>query len=204
MSQVLVGAHQPGDSVLHRMPVGPKVLGLMALSVSVVVVRDVVAAFAFLGVAMLLVAVARIRLATLARATRGVLLVALVASALQWWWYGPAKAIETTVDLVTLALAAVALTATTPVNAMLDAVVRWLHPFGRFGIDTERVALALALAIGALPGTLAIARETRDAAVARGLGRQPRAYLTPFVIRVVARSIETGDALHARGLGDAV
>ncbi len=47
-----------------------------------------------------------------------------------------------------------------------------------------------------------LALETRDAARARGLGRHPRAYLTPFVIRVVARAHETGDALTARGLGD--
>ena len=41
-----------------------------------------------------------------------------------------------------------------------------------------------------------------EAARARGLGRHPRAYLTPFVIRVVARAHETGDALHARGITD--
>ena len=56
--------------------------------------------------------------------------------------------------------------------------------------------------IGALPGTLALALETRDAARARGLGRNPRVYLTPFVVRVVARAHEQGDALAARGLGD--
>ena len=87
-------------------------------------------------------------------------------------------------------------------NAMLDAVVRWIQPFRRFGVDPERVALTLGLAIQALPGTIAIALETRDAARARGLERRPRAYLSPFVVRVVARAQETGDALAARGLGD--
>ena len=47
-----------------------------------------------------------------------------------------------------------------------------------------------------------LALETRDAARARGLGRNPRVYLTPFVVRVVARAHEQGDALAARGLGD--
>jgi biotin transport system permease protein len=63
------------------------------------------------------------------------------------------------------------------------------------------VALAFGLAIQALPATVALAIETRDAARARGV-RHPRAFLTPFVIRVVARAHETGDALHARGIGD--
>lgn len=202
MSDSLAGAHQPGDTLLHRLPVGAKVLGLAAFSLAVVVVRDAWAAGAFLLVALGLTALARVRLRTLARATRAVLLIAAFAGGLQWWWYGAGKAIETLLDLVTLSLAAVVLTTTTSVNAMLDAVVRWLRPLRPLGVRPERVALAMSLAIGALPGTLTIARETRDAARARGLGRHPRAYLSPFVIRMVARSLETGDALHARGLGD--
>ena len=58
------------------------------------------------------------------------------------------------------------------------------------------------MTVSALPGTIAVARETRAAALARGVERNPRAYLSPFVIRVVARAHESGDALHARGLGD--
>jgi biotin transport system permease protein len=127
---------------------------------------------------------------------------ALFVAALQWWFYGRDKAIETMVDLVALTVAAVVVSATTPVNAMLDAFIRWITPLRHVGVDPERVALTLGLAIQALPGTVALAIETRDAARARGLGRHPRAYLTPFVIRVVARAHETGDALHARGLGD--
>ncbi len=125
-----------------------------------------------------------------------------MVSAFQWWIDGPAKAIETLVDLLALALAAIVVSATTSVNAMLDAIVRWVGPFRRVGVDPERVALTFSMAIGALPGTVTLALETRDAARARGLGRHPRAYVTPFVIRVVARAHETGDALHARGLGD--
>ncbi|TYL52156.1 energy-coupling factor transporter transmembrane protein EcfT [Nocardioides sp. BGMRC 2183] len=202
MSDLLLGAHQPGDTLLHRLPVGAKVLGLAVFSLVVVLIRSPWAAAGFLLVALALTALARVRLRAVARATRAVLLIAAFAGGLQWWWYGPGKAIETLLDLITLSLAAVVLTSTTSVNAMLDAVVRWLRPLRPIGIRPERVALALSLAIGALPATLSIARETRDAARARGLGRSPRAYLSPFVIRMVARSLETGDALHARGLGD--
>ena len=80
------------------------------------------------------------------------LLVALVVAGLQWWLSGYAKAVETLVDLLTLALAAVVLSATTPVNAMLDAIVRWVAPLRRLGVDPERVALTFTLAIQALPG----------------------------------------------------
>lgn len=199
---MLVGLHRPGSTLLHRLPVGLKVLSLGAFSLTVVLTRDVRASFVFLAVALLLALLARVPLRHLWRAARVVLLLALFVAAFQWWWYGAAKAVETLVDLIALALAAVVVTSTTAVNAMLDALVRWLRPFRRLGVDPERVALAFSLAIGALPGTVALALETRDAARARGLGRHPRAYLTPFVVRVVARALETGDALHARGISD--
>lgn len=202
MSQVLIGMHRPGDSLLHRLPVGAKILALGAFSLCIVLVRDERASFVFLAVALVAAAVARVRLRHLWRAARVVLLFAVFVAAFQWWWYGAAKAVETLVDLVALALAAVVVSTTTAVNAMLDALVRWLRPFRRLGVDPERVALTFSLAIGALPGTVALALETRDAARARGLGRHPRAYLTPFVVRVVARALETGDALHARGITD--
>lgn len=199
---ILVGVYQPGTTLLHRAPVGLKIAGLSLLSLAIVMVRSMPASFGFLAVALVAALVARVRLGTLVRATRVVLFFALFAAALQWWWYGAPKAIETLVDLVTLTLLAITVSATTPVQAMLDTFVRWISPLRRFGVDPERVSLTIALAIGALPGTLAIGLETRDAARARGLGRHPRAFLTPFVIRVVARAHETGDALHARGLGD--
>jgi len=201
-SPILVGVYQPGRSLLHRAPVGVKVLGLAVLSVVVVAVRSMPWALVFLVVALGIALVGRVRLRTLVRAARTVLLFAAFAAALQWWWYGRDKAIETLLDVVTLALLAVTLSATTPIQVMLDAIVRWIRPLRHVGVDPERVALTLALAIGALPGTLALAVETRDAARARGLERHPRAYLTPFVIRVIARAHETGDALLARGVGD--
>ena len=198
----MAGLHQPGDTLLHRLPVGAKVLGLAALSLSIVLVRSAQAAPIFLGVTLLLAMIARVPLTSLWRAARGVLLIAAVAGAFQWWWYGAPKAVETFVDLISLALGAVSLTATTSVNQMVDALARWAGPLRLVGVDPDRVALTVALTIGALPGTIAIARETRDAARARGVDRNPRAYLSPFVIRVVARAHESGDALHARGIGD--
>ena len=198
----LVGIYVPGDTVVHRLWPGVKLAALAAYSLTVVLTRSMPAAFVFLAVAVAVALLARVPLRAVGRATRAVLTIAVVVSAFQWWWYGRDKAVETFVDLLALALMAVVVSTTTPVNAMLDTFVRGLRPFRRVGVDPERVALTVGLAIQSLPGTVALALETRDAARARGLGRHPRAYLTPFVIRVVARAHETGDALHARGIGD--
>ncbi|MER7560591.1 energy-coupling factor transporter transmembrane protein EcfT [Nocardioides sp. NPDC126508] len=197
-----VGLYRPGDTVLHRLPVGTKLLGLAVISIAIVAVRGPVPAVGFLVLAVVLALVGRLDLLATVRALRAVLVIAVLVALLQWWLFTLPRAVESLLDLVSLALVALTLTVTTPTTETLDAVVRWIRPLHRIGIDPERVALTIAMAIQALPGTLTLAQETRDAARARGLGRSPRAYLTPFVIRVVARAHETGDSLKARGLGD--
>jgi len=201
MSQPL-GVYRPGTTVLHRLPVGPKLLGLIALSVTVVALHGWVSAVALLVLAAALAASAHLRPGATVRALRGVVIFAAVVALLQWWWSGPERAVESLLDLTTLALLALTLSTTTATIDMLEAFTRWMQPLRRVGIDPERVALTISMTIGAIPGTTALATETRDAARARGLERSPRAYLTPFVIRVVARAHETGAALQARGLGD--
>lgn len=196
-----LGVYQPGDSVLHRAPVGPKLLGLVVTSIALVVVRGPVSGVLFLLGALALALVARIPLLRIVRAVRALLLLAVAIAALQWWSSGLARAVESLLDLLTLGLLGLTLSYTTAVTDMLDAFVRWITPLRRFGVDPERVALTVGLAIQSLPATFTLAVETRDAARARGL-RTPRAYLTPFVVRVVARAHETGAALQARGIGD--
>ncbi|PFG16504.1 biotin transport system permease protein [Propionicimonas paludicola] len=196
----LLGIYRPGNSWLHRLPVGPKLAGLAALSIAIVAVRGALSAVVFAVIVAALVGWARLGWLTLWRQTRPVLLIALVVGAFQWWLSGPDRAVESLIDLVSLTLAALVVTATTQVNDMLDAIVRWSGPLP--WVDSERVGLLLALAIRAVPASIELARETQDAAAARGLGNNPRALISPFVIRVVARAQLTGDALAARGIGD--
>ena len=202
MSEVSAGIYQPGTTLLHRTPLGAKVLGLAVLSAAIVLVRSLTMALVFLAAALALAALARVRLPVLWRAARAVLVIAAFSAAFQWWLYGAPKAIEHFLDLVSLALGSVVLTVTTPVNEMLDALARWARPLRVIGVNPERLALTFALTVSSIPGTVAIALETRAAARARGIERNPRAFLSPFVIRVIARAQETGDALQARGIGD--
>jgi biotin transport system permease protein len=196
-----LGVYRPGDSLLHRLPVGPKLVGLMVASIALVVVRGPWSAVVFLAAALGLAALARIPLLRVLRTLRTLLFFALAVAALQWWSSGLPRAVESLLDLLTLGLLGLTLSHTTAVTDMLDTFVRWITPLRRVGVDPERVALTVGLAIQSLPATFTLALETRDAARARGL-TTPRAYLTPFVIRVVARAHETGAALHARGIGD--
>lgn len=201
MSSLLVGGYLAGDTWLHRLPPGLKLLASAAFGVAVVLLRSMTAGLGLLALALALAVVARLPVGVLLRAARGILLLAVLLSAIQGWLDGWQKAVETLADLLALVLLGVVLTSTTSVNALLDTLVAALRPLRRVGVDPERVALTFAMAIQSLPATVALAVETRDAARARGI-RHPRAYLTPFVVRVVARAHETGAALHARGIGE--
>ncbi|WP_435771515.1 energy-coupling factor transporter transmembrane component T [Nocardioides sp. SYSU DS0651] len=197
-----LGDYQPGSTVLHRLPVGAKLLGLVVLSVLAVVFRGPATTTVLIALAVLLAVVAGVGLRRAARALRGVLVAMAMLAAWQAWQRGGEHAYVVVGALLALVLLATVFTTTTSVERMIDAITRWLEPLRRFGVRPDLVALAFSLMIRGIPLTLEIAAETRDAARARGLERNPRAYLTPLVIRVVAHARATGDALHARGIGD--
>lgn len=183
-----------------RPPAGARLLLLAAWGLVVVLVRGPVSAAGFAVVTIAVAAVVRVP----RRALRGlipILLTAALAGAYQTWARGWVTALEVALDLVTVVLAAIVVTATTPVSALLDTTARAARPFARW-VDPERVALALALTVRSLPALLESARETRDAARARGVERDPRALVVPAAVRAVGRARATGEALAARGLGD--
>ena len=198
----LLGVYQPGTTFLHRMPAGLKLTAMAVISVVVVTFRSPATSGVLVTVVLALLAVARVRLRLLARTLRGLLLVMALLTAWQAWQQGWAHAFAVVGALVGLVLLATVLTVTTSVDELLDTLTRALGPFRRFGVDPALVALAFSLMIRAIPTTLEIGRETRQAAQARGLDRHLRALLTPMVIRSVAHARATGDALHARGIAD--
>lgn len=198
----MIGDYRPGATLLHRLPAGVKLLGMLVAAVATVAAPGWAASLVALAVAAALLAWSGAGLRVTVKALRGIALVAVLLFAWQTWQHGWPRAVETVGDIVALVLLATVLTATTRVQDILDAITAGLRPLRRVGVDADRVALAFALTIRAIPATLELAVETRQAAQARGLERSLRARLVPFVIRVVARAHETGAALHARGVGD--
>jgi biotin transport system permease protein len=197
-----LGIHVPGTTIWHRMRVGPKLTGLVVASIVVVALPGPWPACAALVVALGLAAWAGVPARTVAAGVRPLLVVLAVLAAFQWWQRGWPTAVEVVATTLALVVAATTFTATTPMDALLDTIVRGLGPFRRFGVDPDKVALAFSLMITAIPAVFTIFGDTRDAARARGLERSPRATLSPMVIRVVAHAQATGEALAARGIGD--
>ena len=202
MTATLLGIHQPGGTWLHRLPAGAKVLGLLVASIVVVVMDGPPTVAAELVLTLAVLTAAGMGWGLFLRSLRGLALVVTLLAAYLLWQHGWVRAVESVGDLVTLVLLATVLTVTTAVDEMLDAITRALRPLRRLGLDPDSVALAFSLMIRSIPTTVQIAEETRDAAIARGVERDPRARLTPVVLRVVAHARATGDALHARGIHD--
>jgi biotin transport system permease protein len=197
-----LGTYRPGTTLWHRIPAGPKLALVIATSIVVVALRGpwppVVALVAAVGVA----AWARVPIGVVWRGLRPLLVVVAILGAFQWWQRGWPVALEVIATTLALVVVATTFTATTPMDRMLDAIVRGLGPFRRVGVRPEQVALAFSLMITAIPAIFEIAHETREAAKARGLERSFRANLSPMVVRTVAHAYDTGAALHARGIGD--
>lgn len=197
-----LGLYHPGTSVLHRAPAGLKLLLLALFALAVVLAHGPVSALVALGVALLLQVVSRV---PWHRTTRGLvptLVIAAMIGAYQWWARGWATAIEVAVDLVALVLVGTLLTATTRADTLLDVLARMARPLRHVGLSPELFGLTVGLFLRTIPVLVRTTSETRDAARARGLERNPRAVLVPAAVRMVAHARATGDALAARGLGE--
>lgn len=197
-----LGSYLPGTGPLHRLRPGAKLIGLFAFATAVVWIPGVLSTSIALIVAVTLALVAGLRGRDFWRVVRGFLLIAIPLFVFQMWQQGWERGFEVVGDLFALILAASAVTASTLLEDMLDTITWSLGPLRRFGVRPERVALSFSLMITAIPSILGIARETRAAARARGLDRDPRALVVPLAIRTVAHAQLTGQALQARGIGE--
>jgi len=199
---VLTATYVPGNSLLHRTPAGPKLLVLAIGLIALGVARAPATVGAGLLVVLVLAAVSRLRPRVLWGLVRPALLLCLVVGLLHLWFSGPVTAAVTVGWLLTAVIGAGLVTATTPMQALLDAVVTAVRPLRHVGVDPERVALTLSLAIGSVPVVARLAAEVRQARMARGAERSVRALAVPLVIRTVRHADRLGEALRARGLDD--
>jgi biotin transport system permease protein len=199
---VLLGAYLPGDSPVHRAPAGVKLAvlgaGLLLLAVRPGPVPVLVGAVVVLALA----ALARVGPPPLAAQVRPLLWLLVPLTALQLWLSGPAVALTVAGRLLVAVAAAGLVTLTTRTEALLDALVAGLRPLRRAGVDPERVALVLALAVRTVPVLVGIGSEVQQARAARGAERSVRAFAVPFVIRSLRHADRLGEALEARGVDD--
>ena len=197
---------RPGRGRLARMPTGPK---LALVAVAVLGVSLLPSTWAG-GAAALVVAATSYATAGLGdgalglralgrqmRATRWILLFTLVS---QLVLLGGEPAVSNTARIASAIALPGLLMLTTSTTALLDAVERGLRPAGRLGIDSERVALLLAVTVSTVPVLARLAGDVRDAQRARGGRGGIRTSVVPFLVLALKHADDLGDALTARGV----
>ncbi|MGP4031927.1 energy-coupling factor transporter transmembrane component T family protein [Pseudarthrobacter sp. 1C304] len=199
----LLANYVPGDSVLHRAPLWLKFVLVLGCGMASFLIVDWAVAAAVLVLMCGLFLLSGAGLRRLFRAVRPVLPVLAAIGLFQWWQLGGATAARIVLNVLVCIVAASILTATTPVQRLLDGVASLAAPFRRFGADPERFALTIAIMLRSIPFIAGAYSDVRDSARARGLERNPRALVLPVFITTVAFARQTGDALAARGLGEA-
>ncbi|HLS48711.1 MAG TPA: energy-coupling factor transporter transmembrane component T, partial [Actinomycetaceae bacterium] len=94
-----------------------------------------------------------------------------------------------------------AVSLTTPVSEMLALLQRVLRPLRRVGVDTERIALMVMLAMRSIPLVMSAALQSEEARQARGLRTSLKSLVVPTMVRSVHIADGLGEAVLARGYG---
>lgn len=197
-----LAVYVPTGSVVHRLPAGVKLAALVAGCVALVLVRRPWQVAVALGVLAVLYAVARLPLRLLLAQLRPLLLLVAVLLAFQWVVVGWQRAVVIVGGLLAAVLLASLVTLTTRTTDLVEVVVRLARPLRPVGVDPERVGLALALGIRSVAVVADLARDVRQAQLARGGQRSAVAFVVPLVNRTLRYAERLADALVARGLDD--
>jgi biotin transport system permease protein len=198
----LIANYVPGKSVIHRTPLWLKFLVVAACGTASFLIVDWAVSLLVFATMCGLFLLSGAGWRRLARAIWMVAPILVVIGLFQWWQLGGPTSARIILNILVCVVAASVLTATTPVQDLLDGVVSLAKPFQRLGADPERFALTIAVMLRSIPFIAGAFSDVRDAARARGLERNPRALVLPVFITTVAYARQTGDALAARGLGE--
>lgn len=202
----MLATHSPGTSFLHRMRAGAKLAGLALLALALVLFPQPEVSG---SIAVLLIGLAlftRVAWRAIAVPVTAAAITSGILALFHLYFTGAQAAIRVATSLFSLVLAASLVTATTPLDRMLDLLENTAAPVARLplvrrtGFTAERFALAIAVMLRAIPVIFLITKQTREAAIARGLGRSPRAVIVPAIVRTVRHAQRTAEALAARGL----
>lgn len=205
-SRVPLGVYSPGTTVVHRTSPGVKLSVLAVFLVSsAILVGSWQGGTVSVSLVILAALVARIRPALLLRQLTGALPLLVFIGLMLWWRTDGPQALTMVLVLLSAISAAIVLTLTTRVSALMETFERMLAPFARVGLPVEQISLALTLTIRLIPLQVQAVSEVLDARRARGnhsVGVSLTAFGVPVIVRTILRARAVADALRARGASD--
>ena len=189
----------PGNTWLHRVRAGLKLAVLAIGSTALMWVHSPSLLLVACALVCLSVRWAGASLQQVWQQLRPLVWLLFVLGGLSVWAHGVLQAFEMILRLLTLVLAALVVSMTTPLTQMMQVVAWLLKPFQRLGwVDADKVALGFGLTMRLIPELGVQWQEIREAQLARGLTPSPLTMGVPMLLRTLRRADEIAEAIDAR------
>ncbi|MEP9354310.1 energy-coupling factor transporter transmembrane component T [Xanthobacter sp. KR7-65] len=197
----MIAGYLSGRSLLHRLPAGVKLAGLAVLSVVIVPITDpVLLAMVLAAVLLVYTAFGRPGLARILQ-WRSLLPLLAIIFLLQLWAAALDVAAASVLRIAVMVLLADLVTLSTRLQDMMDALAVPMRPLARFGVDPEKLSLAVALVLRFVPVLLDTWRAREEAWRARSPHRPGLVLVGTFFSGALATADQVAEALDARGFG---
>ncbi len=183
----------------HLLPAPFKLLMLCAVSIAMLPVDDVGIMLGVLAIVLLLYVTLGMEAIRQLSLIKPLLFILAVLFAIHLWATDWQTGLVAVSRLLAMVLLANAVTMTTTMSEMMDAVMPLFQPLRIFGIEPAKIALAVALVIRFIPVLFAEWSARERSWQARGGGRQTWRLFPAFSLGVLRLSSNVGIALDARG-----
>lgn len=198
---MLTSLHVEGTSLLHRIPVKPKLAGLVVFGLALYFVDQTL----LLGAALLLTGLVYLStgvgLREGLRRLRPVLFTIAFLAAVNLLLLTPLEALVTTLRLVAILFLAAAVTASTAIADFMAAVTDLARPLERLGLmKAADLGLAFGLVLRFVPEIAGRYEALKEAHAARGVPVKLSRLLGPLIIATLKDADRIAEAIDARGI----
>ena len=195
----MLSLYVPGDSLVHRLPAGTKLLILFAASAALFAVSGIAVHAIELAVIAVLFRTAGLPWRDTLHQLRPALLFLVPIFLFHVFVTDWVLGLVTVLRIVVLLLLAVLVTLTTRLSDMIDVIERTARPLRHVGVNPSKVGMMLSMVIRFIPLMVRQAQEILEAQRARGLDRSAIALLVPLLIKTLKMADDLSDAIDARG-----
>ena len=198
---MLTSLHVEGTSLLHRIPVKPKLAGLMVFGLLLYVVDQPLVLTAALVLTGLVYLSTGVGLREGLRRLRPVLFTIAFLAAVNLLLLTPLEALVTTLRLVAILFLAAAVTASTAIADFMAAVTDLARPLERLGLmKAADLGLAFGLVLRFVPEIDQRYEALKEAHAARGIPIKLSRMLGPLIISTLKDADRIAEAIDARGI----
>jgi biotin transport system permease protein len=198
---MLTSLHVEGKSLLHRIPVKPKLFGLMVFGLALYFISQPLALSAVLLLTGALYLSTGVGLTEGLRRLKPVLFTIAFLAVVNVFVLSPLEALVTTLRLVAILFIAAAVTASTRIADFMAAVTDLARPLERLGLlKAADLGLALGLVLRFVPEIAGRYESLKEAHAARGIPIKLSRLLGPLIISTLKDADRIAEAIDARGI----